>query len=139
MSLKGVLGGIDVDVIPEQYSTDQSPPGLLGTYKRLDGIKGREYRTSSWHWVNSIYCTNLNRHVGTQGTDRGNIFVHIVIPFILEIRLVDAAPAGVTQEEDHKGFLHLPSAVFALIFIARRIQPSLSLVDRDIGFCVPTN
>ena len=61
MSLKGILGGIDVDVIPEQYSTDQSPPGLLGTYKRLDGIKGCEYRTSSWHWVSSIYCTNL-RH-----------------------------------------------------------------------------
>ena len=49
MSLKGILGGIDVDVILEQYSTDQSPPGLLGTYKRLDGIKGCEYRTSSWH------------------------------------------------------------------------------------------
>ena len=78
MSLKGILGGIDVDVILEQYSTDQSPPGLLGTYKRLDGIKGCEYRTSSWHWVNSIYiyCTNLNRHVGTQGTDGGNIVVH---------------------------------------------------------------
>ena len=77
MSLKGILGGIDVDVILEQqYSTNQSPPGLLGTYKRLDGIKGCEYRTSSWHWVNSIYCTNLNRHVGTQGTDRGNIVVH---------------------------------------------------------------
>ena len=60
---------------PEQYSTDQSPSGLLGTYKRLDGIKGCEYRTS-WHWVNSIYCTNLNRHVGTQGTYRGNIAVH---------------------------------------------------------------
>ena len=76
MSLKGILDGIDVDVILEQYSTDQSPPGLLGTYKRLDGIKGREYRTSSWHWVNSIYCTNLNRHVATQGTVRGNIVVH---------------------------------------------------------------
>ena len=72
MSLEGILGGINVNVIPEQCSTDQSPPGLLGTYKRLDGIKGCEYR----HWVNSIYCTNLNRHVGTQGTDRGNIFVH---------------------------------------------------------------
>ena len=34
VSLKGILGGIDVDVILEQYITDQSPPGLLGTYKR---------------------------------------------------------------------------------------------------------
>ena len=72
------------------------------------------------------------------------------IPFILDVRLVDAmpfildvrpvdAPAGVTQEEDHSGFLHLPSAVLALIFIVIRTQPSLSLVDRDVEFCVPTN
>ena len=49
-------------------------------------------------------------------------------------------PAGVTQEEGHTGFLiHLPSAVRALIFVARRIQPFLSLVDRDVEFCVLTN
>ena len=49
-------------------------------------------------------------------------------------------PAGVTQEEGHTGFLiHLPSAVRALIFIARRIQPFLSLVDREVEFCVLTN
>ena len=46
-------------------------------------------------------------------------------------------PAGVTQEEGHTGFLiHLPSAVRALIFVARRIQPFLSLVDREVEFCV---
>ena len=40
-------------------------------------------------------------------------------------------PAGVTQEEGHTGFLiHLLSAVRALTFLARRIQPFLSLVDR---------
>ena len=44
-------------------------------------------------------------------------------------------PAGVTQEEGHTGFLiHLPSALRALIFVARRIQPSLSLVDREVEF-----
>ena len=49
-------------------------------------------------------------------------------------------PAGVTQEEGHTGVLiHLPSAVRALIFVARRIQPFLSLVDRDVEFCVLTN
>ena len=32
----------------------------------------------------------------------------------------------------HTGSLHLPSAVLALIFIARRIQLSLSLVDRGV-------
>ena len=47
------------------------------------------------------------------------------------------APAGVTQEEGHTGFLQLRSAVLALFFfIARRIQPSLSLVDREVVFCV---
>ena len=44
-------------------------------------------------------------------------------------------PAGVTQEKAHTGFLiHLLSAVRALIFLARRIQPFLSLVDREVEF-----
>ena len=48
-------------------------------------------------------------------------------------------PAGVTQEEGHTGFLiHLLSAVRALTFLARRIQPFLSLVDREVDFCVLT-
>ena len=55
------------------------------------------------------------------------------VPFILDVRLVDV-PAGVTQEEGHTVFLHLPSAVLDLIFIARRIQPFLSLVDREVEF-----
>ena len=46
-------------------------------------------------------------------------------------------PAGVTQEEGHTGFfIHLLSAVRVLIFLARRIQPFLSLVDREVEFCV---
>ena len=48
-------------------------------------------------------------------------------------------PAGVTQEEGNTGFsIHLLSAVLALIFLARRIQPFLSLVDREVKFCVLT-
>ena len=39
-------------------------------------------------------------------------------------------PAGVTQEEGQTGFLPLPSAVLASFFLARRIQPFLSLVER---------
>ena len=49
------------------------------------------------------------------------------------------APAGVTQEEGHTGFLHLPPAVLALIFIARTVQPSLSLVDYEVEFYEPAN
>ena len=58
-----------------------------------------------------------------------------VIPFFLDDRFVHV-PAGVTQEEGHTGFLHLPYAVLALNFLARRIQPFLSLVDREVEFCV---
>ena len=44
-----------------------------------------------------------------------------------------------TQEEGNTGFsVHLLSAVLALIFLARRIQPFLSLVDREVEFCVLT-
>ena len=67
------------------------------------------------------------------------VSVCVVIPFILDVRLVDV-PAGVTQQEESRpGFLHLPSAVLALIFLARRIiQPLLSLVDREVDFFVLT-
>ena len=61
------------------------------------------------------------------------VCVCVFIPFILDVRLVDV-PAGVTQEEGHTGFLHLPSAVFALTFLAGRIQPFLSFVDREVDF-----
>ena len=45
------------------------------------------------------------------------VCVCVIIPFILDVRLVDV-PAGVTQEEGNTGFLtHLPSAVLALIFL----------------------
>ena len=48
-------------------------------------------------------------------------------------------PAGVTQEEGLTGFLiQLPSAVQSFIFLARRIQPFLSLVDREVEFCALT-
>ena len=48
-------------------------------------------------------------------------------------------PAGVTQEKCNTGFtIHLLSALLALIFLARRIQPFLSLVDHEVEFCVLT-
>ena len=62
--------------------------------------------------------------------------VCVVIPFIiLDVRFMDVPP-GVTREEGQTGFLHLPYAVLALIFLARRIQPFLSLVDRELEFRV---
>ena len=62
----------------------------------------------------------------------------VFFPFILDIKFV-AVPAGVTQEEGHTGdLIHLLSAVRALIFLARRIQPFLSLVDHEVEFYVQT-
>ena len=61
----------------------------------------------------------------------------VFFPFILDIKFVGCTSAGVTPEEGHTGSLiHLLSAVHALIFLARRIQPFLSLVDREVEFCV---
>ena len=51
-------------------------------------------------------------------------------------QVVCGRTSRVVQEEGHTGFLHLPSAVLALIFLARRIQPFLSLVDREVEFYV---
>ena len=49
-------------------------------------------------------------------------------------------PAVVIQEEGHTGFLiYLPSAVRALIFLARGIQPFLSIVDREVEFLCTTD
>ena len=63
----------------------------------------------------------------------------VVIPFFLDVRLVDV-PAGVTQEEGHTGFLiYPPSAVLTLIFLARRIQPFFSRIGGEVEFCVLMN
>ena len=57
--------------------------------------------------------------------------VCVFFPFILDIKFVRRASRG------HTGLLiHLLSAVRALIVLARRIQPFLSPVDRQVEFCV---
>ena len=49
------------------------------------------------------------------------VCVCVVIPFILDVRLLVDASAGVIKKGDRTGFLHLPSAVLAFIFLARRV------------------
>ena len=56
----------------------------------------------------------------------------VFFPFILDIKFVRRTSRG------HIGFLIHLSAVRALIFLARRIQPFLSLVDGEVEFCVLT-
>ena len=52
-----------------------------------------------------------------------------------DVRSVDLLLiAEVTQKEGHTGCIPLLSAVLALFFLARRIQPFLSLVDREVEF-----
>ena len=50
---------------------------------------------------------------------------------------MDAVASRVTEEEGPTWFLHLSPAVLALIFIARRIQPSLSDVAVEVDTLVP--
>ena len=66
------------------------------------------------------------------------IMLCVFFPFILDFN--GRTTAGFTQEEGNTGFsIHLLSAVLASIFLARRIQLlSLSLVDREVEFCVLT-
>ena len=107
-------------------------------------------------WMRSDFCTQQGK-TGKISQDRQNFSDENTAPrgwmrrrFSLYVCVFSShpfwtsssldVPAGVTQEEGHTGFLiHLPSAVRALIFVARRIQPFLSLVDREVEFCVLTN
>ena len=58
------------------------------------------------------------------------VCVCVFFPFILDIKFVGRTSRG------HTGFfIHLPFAVRDLIFLARRIQPFLSLVYREVEFC----
>ena len=63
-----------------------------------------------------------------------SVCVCVFLPFILDdIKFVGRTSRG------HTGFfIHLLPAVRALIFLARRIQTFLSLVDREVEFCVLT-
>ena len=47
------------------------------------------------------------------------------------------APARVTQEEGHTRLLHLPSAVHALVLIARRVQAYLTPSSVKSNFVYP--
>ena len=62
------------------------------------------------------------------------VCVCVFFPLILDIKFVGR------KEEGHTGFLiHLLSAVRALLFLARRIQPFLSFVDLEVDFFWCTN
>ena len=63
-----------------------------------------------------------------------NLRFFAFFPFILDIKFVGRTGRGHTGGSSHRIFIHLPSAVRVLLFLARRIQPFLSLVDREVDF-----
>ena len=69
---------------------------------------------------------------------RTGVCVCVFFPFILDIKFVGRTSRGRMHRRkviQDLFFMHLPSA---LIFLARRIQPFLSLVDREVEFCALT-
>ena len=67
-----------------------------------------------------------------------SVFCCVFFPFILDIKFVGRTSRGHTGGRSHRILIHLVSAVRALIFLARRIQPFLSLVDREVEVSVLT-
>ena len=75
---------------------------------------------------------------GLSSTQHVCVCVCVFFPFILDIKFVGRTSRGYTGGRSHR-ISHPPSsAVRAFIFLARRIQPFLSLVDREVEFCVLT-
>ena len=63
----------------------------------------------------------------------GDVFCLFFFSFVLDVKRVGHTSRGHTEF-----LIHLPCAVLALIFLARRIKPFLSFVDREVDFCVLT-
>ena len=86
----------------------------------------------------TLHYSSFASHKKKLRTDRGSVLCVFSSHSLWTSSSLDV-PAGVTQKEGHTGFLiHLLSAVRAFIFLARRIQSFLSLVDREVEFCVLT-
>ena len=66
------------------------------------------------------------------------MFCCVFFPFILNIKFVGRTSRRHTGGRSHRILIHLLSAVRALIFLARRVQPFLSLVDREVEVSVLT-
>ena len=101
--------------------------------KHLGGIIGCKDKTSSWYFNGFPDGSNIGSTVSCRG-EAHSYTVRVCCLPVYSGRQACGRISRVTQEQDHTGFLHLPSAVLALTFLARRIQPFLSLVDREVNF-----
>ena len=66
------------------------------------------------------------------------VCVCVFFPFILDIKFVGRTSRGHTGGRSHRIFHPFSFLDACLNFLARRIQPFLSLVDREVEFCVLT-
>ena len=86
--------------------------------------------------MDTILKPTNHRRVSTDRLNR--VCVCVFFPFILDIKFVGRTRRGHKGGRSHR-ISHPPSsAVHASIFLARRIQSVLSLVDRHVEFCVLT-
>ena len=90
-------------------------------------------------WDDNTHTHTFDDFVGWAAHSQSSLCVCVLSSHLFWTSSSLDVPARVTQEEDHTGFLiHLTSAVRELIFRARKIQPFLSLVDREVESCVLT-
>ena len=139
---------IHLEVEEEQWEITQ----VLSDRPKIDERNGKrlfvrmgfaKFQLTAWAWTWTMYgwcgVGSLVKECFSLKNTLSVCVCCVFFPFILWTSSSLDVPAGVTQEEGHTGFLiHLLSAVRALIFLARRIQPFLSLVDREVEFCVLT-
>ena len=129
-------------IVLQSYDfTIEHKPGKLNIIPdTLSGLINFEYSEMRVAPHLAPVCRNVPDNSALHGPPRLRSYqVCVFFPFILDIKFVGRTPAEVTQEEGHTGFLiHLLSAVRAFIFLARRIQPFLSLIDYEVEFCVLT-
>ena len=83
--------------------------------------------------LNNFRYTYLTKDQPPPSNSNLVVCVCVFFPFILDIKFVGRTSRGHTGGRSHRFLIHL-SAVRALIFLARRIQPFLSLVDREVEF-----
>ena len=110
----------------------------VGT-KTLHGTE----RVPQWSHIGSkVYRGEAHRytvHLPCRVTKTYSVLcVCVFFPFTLFIKFVGRTSRGHTGERSHRILIRLLFAVRASIFLARRIQPFLSLVDCEVGICVLT-
>ena len=104
-------------------SKRQSTVGVPGA---ISAIKGRRVKRGR---VCFCILADICADIHTEFSVCVCVCVCVFFPFILDIKFVGRTSRG------HTGvFIHLLSAVRALLVLARRVQPFLSLVDREVEF-----